>query len=403
MTSSVSVCEKIAWKNVDRLPKKLVRGYDGNPRREAVAEVFWNAVYEIVQRIIWPDLGDPDFPDEIQIGSQHVPIPFDEPSWDALLDELGLSPSGSADLNQLEQTLRKVLIRQFTVAADAPPAKVDLSAAPLSLRGLVVVLCFLAHLSRHKSPSSYRYELNSLTQFAGRELAWASLDLIDEGQLVREFFPRAGLAMDRTDNLWRVPYLACCRPLWKKISHHPPDRRELSTPEAVVTSQPSRDMPRDFLSGLMDEKPAEKATSDAEPLADNIRLELRRLRKENDCLRALREVELLESLLRPLLVVDEAPTEYDRVLRIAKLQEEVSSKVVDLLKSPTVDLFGDVGQRVSIQLPSMDYVLDESVPSKTTCDGQQYEIVRRGLRVLDRTMIPAVVVPVEPNRAGQGG
>jgi hypothetical protein len=393
-------CRKIAETNLGRLPERFIyKG--GEPSYEAVQEIFWACMAEITASL----LGGPSLPDSVRVAREQVIIPVADHQWQNLRAELGLDRPAICDpvREVLNTQLRHKVVPQTPLL---PPGESLADRIGLRLLGFVLFTCHIEQLAEIGPPREFGYEFRELTHLANLQLGWVPIGKFDEGRVAREFFDYAGMRIHASDRLLRIPYHAFWRVLKTRLG------ASAATSVESASRPASTALPRDFLLRALPEalqrQPTEPIPQQMTPPrdADAERAgldrafldELNRLRAENDRLRQTGVGEALLSLLEPLLTVPGCPADTTEraLLDTPVLARDLLHGFLCLLRSPDLELFGELGQEIDLRLPHPQYCLDEVLPpARQDISFGRFRICRRGLRYRGVLLSRASVRPLE--------
>ena len=401
MSAVSATCNELAKANLDRLPHCFVFKA-GQPTYEAIQEIFWSSMAEITFAMLEGD----QLPEHIIVFSDKVVIPVAELQWKNLRAELGL------DQSNVQDVVREILDAQMR---GRTPSKVPLLPAGetltkrigVRLLGFVLFACHIDRLAQRGPLLHFAYEFNELTYLARQQLDWIPVGRIDEGLIVREFFEFAGMSIRASNHLLRIPYFAFWRVLKSRLGS------EVDTSANFHVCSTSVVLPQDFLlkalptalpepSDAVVAQPISTTTvqSDAEwvKMRQALLNELNRLRAENDRLRQEGEGKALASILEPFLLATGCPADVAEaaVCNAPEIARDLLYCVLRLLRSPELEIFGELGQVIDVRLPHPHYCLDDAVPpARRDMSIGPFYLSRRGLRYCGSLISRALVRPLK--------
>ena len=261
----------------------------------------------------------------------------------------------------------------------------------------MLLTLLLRQRSAPRGAPDYSYRVGDLKEVAASVRGWPPLGDFDEASASRALFAISGGERHSGRRSLFTPLHAYWGPLVRRIP-------AIRPPTRVRPVAPDEELPLDFL--LDDPDPSEpvaEATPEPSPAPEPVTpppSDNGDLKRTIDRLRRSDPGPVLVGAWAPLLAVPGDPLE-----ALASQVDAADGLTLDLLKglqsaltSGAVELIGDIGETLELELPHEDYKLAWVGPRRGSLRRGAFRVSRRGLRVHGRVLAPAQVAPVKPRR-----
>jgi hypothetical protein len=345
-------CTRLTAAALDALPPAF-RHRSDEPTHWGVREVLWACWGAAVRRL----LDGSAWPAEVPVGRDGVVLAVPPTVWEEFAAELGLNQSAARDRTAF-------LLRGQLRPSDVTPEPTSpRDALPVHLLGLVVVTCWLDQLNRDGG-GELRFPPRVIGRTVARHPSPAAFGAVDETAVHR--------AVTDYLRVQRGTDAASFRPLQQWLL-----AQAGSAPPPVMLSI-----------GLFDEPPPPPAVHPPPPPVRP---------PEGRTLSVATIAHLLDVLtevLEPALWSEKSLLYRGRAS--AAVTKQVAQAVAQLLTRDGVEVYGEPGETVTLNLPQVGWRLDDRLPPLPGADGPRaYRVNRRGLLVSGRVILPALVAPQE--------
>lgn len=373
---------------------RLEPWFGGASASTARPEIFWRCASVLVAS----DLLETSRPAEVSIGRDSIKVPCSLSDWDFFAAELGWNDENVRKL-ALDVLRTQFLTPNFERQPRNSSDGLLSELLPPLLLGLLLLTCVLERMGRRGRPHDYAYRTNGLRQVATEDMDWAAIGTIDDTGLAQRLLEHAGSGLSDSPNLLQVPYHAYWRPLYLRlIGRH--ERRPSMSADRLREREEELQLPSDFLLRTLQDADKEATTAIAQPAREPrvkneaVLNEMKRLREENDALRAATTVTLLPALLQPFLTLSGDPMEAleQAVNSSSGLARNVVMALRTALLSGDVSFIGELGAVMKLALPCADYRLEWRGRPRDWSKASM-RVGRRGIRVRGLVVVQALVTP----------